>query len=142
MACFLLFSFWVYVCLGYFIAQIENLWAMTRVVFDTETPPSLVHSKDGMVTGVKPSVNFTKFWLCAPVDGKTIWVSANVSVRMENNKHTITRRTTQVWIKPTNASKFLICIRFFNIKIFSSHTILCMKQHTYALVRFSERISE
>ena len=39
---------------------------------------------------VKPSVSFTNVWLCAPVDGKNIRVSASVSVRMAN-KHMISR---------------------------------------------------
>jgi len=50
------------------------------------------------------------------------------------NKHTITKRPRQDLIKPTNVSGFLICIQNKN------HMILCIKQHTYALVRFPERV--
>ena len=41
---------------------------------------------------VKPSVSFTNVWLCAPVDGKNIRVSASVSVRMAN-KQTYNHKT-------------------------------------------------
>ena len=78
--------------------------------------------------------------MCAPVDGK-IYIYMRVCKRTcqdskQTNKHTITRRTPQIWIKQTKAIEFLICIQN------KSHMSSRMKQHTYTQVLFTKRMLE
>ena len=60
-----------------------------------------------------PTVSFTNIWLCASVEGKTIWVSASIFVRMASSKNWIARRTR---MDQTNWMRVSLLFVFENIK--------------------------
>ena len=69
-------------------------------------------------------------------------VCASVCSGMASIPATTMSRTTQVWITPTNLSEFFKIYFYFLFVFETSHMSLCMKQLTYAQVRFPERVPD
>ena len=94
------------------------------------------HTASAFGTRVKPNVSFTNFWLCVSVDGRNIWVSVNLSVRMAN-KQAYNHKTYRYGSSQRMRVSFLFV---FKIKV--TWFLEWYNRHMGCLLRFSECISQ